>query len=68
MKKQILYMCEFCKTQFKNEKDALNCEKNHHTPKIMRQPQYHQALCSNDGYPDRIEVVFDDGKPIWYKR
>lgn len=68
MKEQKLYVCEFCGTQYKEKQKALDCEKNHHTPKSMRQPQYHAAMRSQDGYPDRIEVVFDDGKVLWYKR
>lgn len=68
MKEQILYMCEFCRTQYKNKNEALKCEKNHHTPKEMRQFKYHAAKSDKDGYPDVIEVVFDDGKVIKYKR
>jgi hypothetical protein len=68
MKEQTLYICEFCNTQYKSKQAALDCEKYHHTAKTMRQPQYHAAKCSQDGYPDRIEIVFDDGKTIWYKR
>lgn len=29
MKKQILYMCKICETQFSNEKEANACEKSH---------------------------------------
>ena len=68
MKEQKLYVCEFCGTQYKEKSKALECEKNHHVPKTMRQPQYHVVKCSQDGYPDRIEIVFEDGKTIWYKR
>ena len=68
MKEQKLYVCEFCGTQYKEKSKALDCEKNHHTPKTMKQPQYHAAKCSQDGYPDRIEIVFEDGKVVWYKR
>lgn len=68
MKEQKLYVCEFCNTQFKIKEEALRCESNHHSPKEMRQPHYHRANCSRDGYPDRIEIVFDDGKTIWYKK
>lgn len=68
MKEQKLYVCEFCNTQYKDKQSALNCEKNHHTPKTIRQSQYHAVKCSQDGYPDRIEIVFDDGKALWYKR
>lgn len=31
MKKQILYMCEYCGTQYKEEKKCKECEKNHQT-------------------------------------
>lgn len=68
MKEQKLYVCEFCNTQFKNKEEALKCESYHSTPKKMRFPQYHRALYENDGYPDRIEIVFDNGKTIWYKK
>lgn len=68
MKKHILYMCEFCNTQYKNEGEALQCEKNHHKPKEVKRAKYHAAKSDKDGYPDFIEVVFDDGKVIKYKR
>ena len=68
MKEQKLYVCDFCGTQYKEKLKALGCEKNHHTPKTMRQTQYHAAKCSQDGYPDRIEIVFEDGEAVWYKR
>lgn len=68
MLEQKLYMCEFCRTQYKDKQKALDCEKNHYIPKEMRQLQYHASKCSNDGYPNRIEIEFDDGKTIWYKR
>lgn len=46
MKEQKIYVCEFCNTQYKNKQSALDCEKNHHAPKTIRQPQYHAAKCS----------------------
>lgn len=36
MLEQKLYMCEFCRTQYKDKQKALDCEKNHHIPKEMR--------------------------------
>ena len=68
MKEQKLYVCEFCGTQYKNKQSALNCEKNHCTPVEMRQSRYHAAKNPSDGYPDRIEIVFNNGEAIWYKR
>lgn len=67
MKEQTLYICEFCGTQYKEKSKALGCEKNHHTPKAMGQLKYHAAKCSQDGYPERIEVAFENGV-VWYKR
>lgn len=58
----------FVVLSIKKKTKALECEKNHHTPKNMRQPQYHAAKCPQDWYPDRIEIVFDDGNIVWYKR
>lgn len=68
MREQKLYLCEFCGTQYREKGKALDCEKNHHIPKSMGQPQYHAAKCPEDGYPDRIIIAFDDGKAFWYKR
>lgn len=68
MKEQKLYICEFCGTQYKEKQKALDCEKNHHIPKSMSQSQYHATKCSQDGYPDKIKVVFDNGEALWYKR
>lgn len=68
MREQKLYVCEFCNTQYKTKEAAWACEENHHTPKEMRQFKYHAAKSVKDGYPDSIEVVFDDGKVIKYKR
>ena len=68
MKKQTLYVCEFCNTQYKNEKDAVICESNHHTPKKIGKSYYHSAKHTKDGYPDKIEITFDDGEVIKYSR
>ena len=68
MKEQTLYICEICGTQYKNKKSALDCEKNHHVPIQVRQSYCHFGKCLQDGYPDRIEIVFDDGEILTYKR
>ena len=68
MKEQKLYVCEFCNTQFKDKQSALKCEKNHHKPKEIQKLHYHRASCPQDGYPDKIDIVFDDNSIIRYKR
>lgn len=68
MKEQKLYVCEFCGTQYKEKQSALNCEKNHKIPSGITKTKYHAAKCVEDGYPDRIEIKFNDGKTIWYKK
>jgi len=68
MKEQKLYVCEYCGTQYTEKSKALSCERNHHFPIKIKDKRYHAAKCSNDGYPDRIEINFEDGKSIWYKK
>ena len=68
MKEQKLYVCEYCGTQYKNKDNALTCEARHHPPVKIINAAYHAAKSVDDGYPDRIEVKFSDGKTIWYKR
>lgn len=68
MKEQKLYVCEFCNTQFKDKESALKCENNHHTPREMIKSYYYRADCQQDGYPKKIEIMFDDGKTLIYKR
>lgn len=64
MKKQVLYMCEYCGTQYKEEKDAAKCEKGHKNAKRICNSTHH----AKGDYPDRIEVEFEDGTKIWYKK
>lgn len=68
MREQKYYVCDFCHTQYQDEKNALKCENNHHTPKQIKKSKYHAASCEQDGYPDRIEVVFENGVTVWYKK
>lgn len=68
MKDVTFYECEFCHTQYKLKESALACEQNHHKPVKFGCCKYHAAKCSNDGYPDFINITFEDGKVIRYKR
>lgn len=68
MKEQKIYVCDFCGTQYKDKQKALYCEKFHHSPRNFKNSKYHAASCPGGGYPDYIEIEFDDGKVIRYKR
>ena len=67
MKKQILYQCEYCGTQFNDDKKALECEKLHHAAIEIRNASYHKAQSIRDGYPDVLTVKFDNGEVERYK-
>lgn len=64
MRKQELWVCEFCGTQYKDKEKAGACEKNHRVAMKIKNESHH----AGGDYPDRVEVVFDNGKSVWYKR
>ena len=64
MKEQKLYLCEYCGTQYKDKKKAVECEERHKLAKEVKNASYH-AGCD---FPDRVEVEFTDGTRCWYKR
>lgn len=64
MKEQKLYVCEYCGTQYKEKEKALNCEKAHSKKPTIKDARYH----ANCDFPDRVEIVFESGKSMWYKR
>lgn len=68
MKEIKYYECEYCHTQYKLKESALACEQNHHKPVIFEECKYHAAKNSDDGYPYSINVTFEDGRVIRYKR
>lgn len=68
MKEQKLYVCEYCHTQYKDKNKAIQCEKNHHFPMSFKDYKYHAAKDSQSGYPDWVEIIFEDGKCLRYHR
>lgn len=62
------YVCEICKTEYKNKADAELCEGNHKIPKKI--VGYH-AISRNQnlkGTPTSIDVLMSDGSIFTYKR
>ena len=68
MKEHKLYECEFCHTKYADPKVAEKCEKNHKKAKKIVNLRYLPIKNEIGGYPDRVEVEFEDGKKIMYKR
>lgn len=64
MKEQKLYVCECCGTQYKEKSKALDCEKSHAKNPAIKDTRYH----AHSAFPDRVEITFEGGKRIWYKR
>lgn len=65
MKEQKFYVCEYCNTKYKEKRKAVQCEKNHHSPKSFGICNYNSII---DSYPDWIEILFDNGKCFKYRR
>lgn len=80
MKEKILYICEICKTQYSEKKDAERCEATHIKPKrLTKKMKFHAFRSGRDpiltyahsetkNYPDWIDIEMQDGETIRYKR
>lgn len=68
MKKIELYQCELCGTEYKDKKQAEECEENHvETIEIVSCKFVKKALIS-DGFPISITVKSEDGREMTYER
>lgn len=68
MKELKLYQCEICGTQYASKIFAEDCEKSHKMPKKISGCKYLSQKQNMSGYPQKISVIFDDGKTIDYHR
>lgn len=64
MKKKTLYTCEICHTDYADEAEAKQCEKEHEQIKGIKSFRVN----AHEKYPCKIEVQFKDGKTCWYKQ
>ncbi len=63
-----LYMCEFCRTDYKDAKDCIACEAKHKTKLHIQDAVYKPFKTVNDGFPIKLVVVADDGSVASYHR
>lgn len=68
MQKLQLFQCDYCGTQYKNEKDCIDCESRHVKPKKIKSSKYVNFKDNQKGYPVSINVEMTDGTIQTYKR
>lgn len=68
MKELSKYQCEYCHTEYREKSACEQCEKNHKVkPKIKKSIYQPYEVC-NSGYPLRINIEFENGAVITYRR
>lgn len=64
MKQKTLYTCEVCHTDYADPDKATQCENSHALLESVASCKF-LPYCE---YPDRIQVKFQNGKRIEYKK
>ena len=64
MQMTFIIICDYCGTQYKEKARCAECENSHVGITKIRDVNYHVY----GKYPDRVEVVFEDGRFAYYKR
>ena len=68
MKELSKYQCEYCQTDYMKKIDCERCEKNHKVKLNIKETFYLPCGIDMAGYPVRINIEFENGKTITYKR
>ena len=68
MKEIKQYVCKFCHTAYADKKRCMECEKNHKPVKGIANLTYKPIKTIPDGKPIKIEVEFQDGTKVVYRR
>ena len=62
------YQCEHCGAIYNNKDKAKKCEKSHKVNAEFHKMSYRSVYEDESGYPMYIEVKFEDGKVVKYKK
>lgn len=68
MKELSKYQCEYCNTEYNDKSKAEQCENNHKVKTRLKDKRYLPYSQDKSGYPLVLNVEFEDGKVITYKR
>ena len=63
-----LYTCQFCNTDYADKEKAMECEKNHKIKPKIKKSVFQPYEQDRSGYPMRINIEFENGEVITYKR
>lgn len=62
------YKCDVCGTEYKDRKDATECENGHKKAKKIIKQVHQPHNLNMSGYPLKLEVEMSDGTKLMYKR
>lgn len=62
------YQCEYCHTEYREKSACERCEKNHKVKSKIKKTVYQSYEIDRSGYPMRINIEFENGETITYKR
>lgn len=68
MKELSKYQCEHCHTEYRNKSDCEVCEKNHKIKAKIKKCVYNPYGNDRSGYPIGINIEFENGDVVTYRR
>lgn len=68
MKEVKHYICDICNTEYNNKCQCEQCEKSHKKTAKIKAAHYISVTQNKKGYPQKIDVEFEDGEILTYKR
>lgn len=68
MKEVKHYICDICHTEYNDKCQCQQCEKSHKKSMRIIREHYVSKTQNKKGYPHKIDVEFEDGSVLTYKR
>ena len=68
MTEKKLYICEYCRTPYSNEKDCIKCEMGHKPAKRVKEQKYVSLGMDHTGYPTYVFLTMADGTVKQFRR
>ncbi len=62
------FQCEVCHTEYAKKEDCQNCEEGHKKVEGICSTRYVSIRQNGSGYPVSVDIEFDNGEVITYKR
>ena len=68
MKEVRHYVCDICHTEYADKQACKRCEESHVRLERIKGAHYLPLTQNGRGYPHKIDVCFEDGITLTYKR